>query len=82
MKLPRDLSGDDIVRRLVRCYGYRVTRTRGSHRTVTLTIGENQHSVTVPMHRNVRVGTLGAIVSDVADFLGLSRQEVRETLFR
>ncbi len=81
MKLPRDLAGRDVARLLARHYGYRVTRNRGSHMTATLTIGGNRHSVTVPSHRDVRVGTLDAIVTDVAAFLDLSRQEVRETLF-
>ena len=46
MKLPRDLSGTEVARRLARHYGYRVTRSRGSHMTVTLTAGGDQHQVT------------------------------------
>ena len=49
--------------------------------TVTLTVGSDRHQVTVPRHRHVRVGTLDGIVADVAEFLGLSKHEVRETLF-
>ena len=73
MKLPRDLSGVEVARRLARRYGYRVTRSRGSHMTVTLTAGGDQHQVTVPRHRDVHVGTLDAILSDVAAFLGLPK---------
>ena len=65
MKLPRDLSGTGVARRLARHYGYRVTRTRGSHMTVTLTAEGEQHQVTVPRHRDVRIGTLDAIIADV-----------------
>ena len=36
MKLPGDLSGTEVARRLARHYGYRVTRSRGSHMTVAL----------------------------------------------
>ena len=50
--------------------------------TITLTVGSSRHQVTVPRHREVRVGTLDAIVSDVAEFLGMSKHEVRKTLFR
>ena len=81
MKLPRDLSGTEVARRLARHYDYRVTRNRGSHMTVTLTTGSEQHQVTVPRHRDVRIGTLDAIVADVAAFLGLPKQTVRNTLF-
>ena len=82
MKLPRDLSGDEVAKRLRRQYGYRVTRTRGSHMTVTLIVGHKSHNVTVPRHRNLRVGTLNEIVGSAAAFLGLSKAEVREALFR
>ena len=40
-----------------------------------------QHNVTVPRHRAVNVGTLDAILSDVAKFFALPKNEVRETLF-
>ncbi len=49
--------------------------------TVTLKVGVNQHNVTVPRHRDVRVGTLDVILNDVAEFLGQSKSEVHETLF-
>jgi len=42
---------------------------------------DRQHSVTVPRHRDVRVGTLDAIVTDVARFTGQTKSEVRQTLF-
>ena len=58
MKLPRDLSGSEVGRRLARHYGYRVTRSRGSRMTVTLTARGEDHQVTVPRHRDVRIGTL------------------------
>lgn len=40
-----------------------------------------QHSVTVPRHRDLHIGTLDGIVSDIADFLDRPKGEVRETLF-
>ena len=81
MRLPRGLSGDEVARLLARHYGYRVTRTRGSHMTVSLTVGSDTHRVTVPLYGDVRVGTLDAIVGDVARSLGLAKHDVRETLF-
>ena len=81
MKLPRDLSGSEVAKRLESHYGYRVIRTRGSHMTLELTVGGTTHHVTVPRHHDIRVGTLNAIIGDVAEFLGLPRHEVRGTLF-
>ena len=76
MRLPRDLSG-----RLVRHYGLTLTRTSGSHMTVTRVTEVGKHSVTVSAYRKLCVGTLNAIVNDEAEVVGLSRRAVRETLF-
>ena len=81
MKLPRDLSGNEVAKLLARHYSYRVTRTKGSHMMLTLTVDSNRHTVTVPRHRNVQIGTLDAIIASVAAFLDLSKREVFETLF-
>ncbi len=80
-KLPRDLTGDDLASLLRRHYGYEAKRQRGSHLTVTTVFGGSEHSVTIPRHRPVRVGTLNAVVSAVAEFHGLAKQEVRQKLF-
>ncbi len=48
---------------------------------VVLAIGGVKHSVTVPRHRAMRVGTLNGIVSDVAVHLGITKDEVRSELF-
>lgn len=81
MKLPRDLSGDDVANLLARRYGYRVSRTKGSHMTVTLSTQDGSHNITVPRHRAIRTGTLNAITTEVAKFLDLPKQEVRKSLF-
>ena len=46
MKLPRDLSGDDLAAAL-RKLGYQITRQAGSHMRLT-TQQNGQHHVTVP----------------------------------
>ena len=76
MRLPRDVSGRDLARRLARHYGYALRRTSGSHMTVTRVTEAGNHSVTVPPHRELRVGTLNAIVSEVAEVVDLSRRAV------
>ncbi|MDE2846186.1 MAG: type II toxin-antitoxin system HicA family toxin [Gemmatimonadota bacterium] len=81
MKIPRDLSGEQVVQLLSRNFGYRVRRTRGSHATVTLTTTTKEHSVTIPLHRPVRIGTLSRIISDVATFVGVSKDEIVGKLF-
>lgn len=81
MRLPRDLSGDELAGLLRRHFGYRLIRQRGSHMTLTVTDEETKHNLTIPCHRQVSVGTLSSIVSDVAEHLGLPQDEVRQKLF-
>ena len=82
MRLPRDLSGEEVVKLLSRHFEYEIVRMRGSHMVVRR---ESQngppHNLTVPRHRNVSVGTLDAIVGAVAESLSLPKDEVRQTLF-
>jgi predicted RNA binding protein YcfA (HicA-like mRNA interferase family) len=79
MRLPRDVSGADLAKSLKQ-YGYQVTRQTGSHMRLTTTIN-GEHHITIPQHKDLRVGLLKAILNDIADHLGLSRDEVIEQLF-
>ena len=79
--LPRDLSGDALVRLLRRRYAYRVVRQRGSHIRLVTTIRGQEHRVSVPQHRQLKVGTLHAILSRVAAYLEISPDELRRQLF-
>ena len=80
MKLPRDVSGDDLVRSLRR-FGYAVTRQNGSHIRVTSNIKSTEHHVTIPNHKHLKLGTLAQILADVAGYLGLPREELIRRLF-
>lgn len=79
MRLPRDLSGEELAFLLER-YGYERTRQTGIHICLTPTRG-GEHHVTIPHHQSLRVGTLGTILRDVADHLDIPRQTLPETLF-
>jgi predicted RNA binding protein YcfA (HicA-like mRNA interferase family) len=74
MKLPRDVSGEQLAKAL-RIFGYTVTRQSGSHLRLTTTKG-GEHHVTVPRHDPLRLGTFAAILDDVASHLGMSREEL------
>ena len=78
MKLPRDLSGADLIRRLEH-FGYSVTRQTGSHVRLT-TQQRGEHHVTIPNHDPLRVGTMAAILSAVAAHRGIDRDELLKRL--
>lgn len=79
MRLPRDIGGEELAG-LLRRYGYEITRQTGSHLRLT-TMEEGEHHVTIPRHGSLRVGTLSAILSNVAEHLGIPRQALMNTLF-
>lgn len=79
MRLPRDLSGPELVKRLSRL-GYHVTRQTGSHMRLT-SRERGEHHVTVPSHDPLRIGTLAAVLDSVASHHGLSRDDLLEQLF-
>jgi predicted RNA binding protein YcfA (HicA-like mRNA interferase family) len=79
MRLPRDLGGDQLAV-LLRRYGYEVTRRTGSHMRLN-TMQEGEHHVTIPRQGSLRVGTLSAILSDIAEHLGIPKQALLEALF-
>ena len=59
-KLPSDLSGED-VRKILERLGVTFKRQKGSH---MILVGiDPPCRVVVPTHKNVRVGTLRAIIS-------------------
>lgn len=78
MRIPRDLSGADLVRRLGRL-GYAATRQTGSHIRLT-SRSRGEHHVTVPNHDPLRIGTLAAILDSVAAHHGTTREELLKRL--
>jgi predicted RNA binding protein YcfA (HicA-like mRNA interferase family) len=79
MRLPRDVAGRDLARALG-ALAYQVVRQTASHIRLS-SRAEPQHHLTIPDHAALRVGTLAAVVADVAAHLGITRDEVLAHLF-
>lgn len=79
MKLPRDLTGKQLVKALEQM-GYRVARQTGSHVRLSCEAA-GPHHVTIPLHDPLRVGTLAAILADVAAHHKLIRGDLVLKLF-
>jgi len=78
MRLPRDVSGTDLVKAL-RSFGYEVTRQTGSHIRLT-TSEKGEHHITIPNHDPVRIGTLASILDDVAEHRSMDRENLLKLL--
>jgi predicted RNA binding protein YcfA (HicA-like mRNA interferase family) len=79
MRLPRSLGGADLVKALARI-GYAPTRQTGSHIRLSYP-GPPEHHVTVPNHDPIRVGTLSAILSDIADRRKITKDQLISLIF-
>ncbi|OGS90128.1 MAG: hypothetical protein A2Z95_08530 [Gallionellales bacterium GWA2_60_18] len=79
MKLPRDLSGAQLVKALERL-GYHPSRQAGSHVRLTSSLSQ-EHHLTVPLHDPLRIGTLASILADVAAHHGVTRETLIARLF-
>jgi predicted RNA binding protein YcfA (HicA-like mRNA interferase family) len=75
MKLPRDLSGETLVKHLCRRWGYEKVHQVGSHVILQTSIPA-RHRVAVPAHDPLRIGTLNAILAAVAAHRGVGKEEI------
>ncbi len=59
---------------------YTIDRQTGSH--LRLTTQENgEHHITVPNHSPIKLGTLNAIVKEIAEHFDIERDELLSRLF-
>lgn len=79
MKLPRDITGNELAKALIKL-GYHVTRQTGSHIRLS-TVENGEHHITVPAHNPLKTGTLAAILSDIESHHKLTREELMKRLF-
>jgi predicted RNA binding protein YcfA (HicA-like mRNA interferase family) len=75
MKLPRDLSGSELIKKLKR-FDYQVTRQTGSHIRLTRIAKNGEHHLTIPQHSPLRVGTLNNIINEVSIQLSISKDDL------
>ena len=79
MKVPRDIGGEELAR-LLKKYGYQISRQSGSHMRLTSNL-KGEHHITIPKHKPLKVGTLNNILSDIAEYLELDKQILISELF-
>ena len=79
MKIPRNISGVKLSKLLTR-YGFEITRQTGSHMRLTTRIRREFH-ITVPKHKSLKIGTLNNILSDIANYLEIDKEQLLAELF-
>lgn len=79
MRIPRDITGAELVRKL-KPFGYSVTRQTGSHIRLTTEMN-GRHHITIPDHKPLRIGTISSIITEIANHFNLTREELVKQLF-
>ncbi len=79
MKLPRDLSGSALIKKLKK-FDYHVTRQTGSHIRLTRKTKEGEQNLTIPQHSPLRVGTLNNIINEVSVQLDIPKDDLNYKL--
>ena len=75
LRIPRDLSGHDLCKILDK-FGYSVTRQSGSHLRLTSHQMGTVHSITIPSHDPIKIGTLNKILKDVSEYLKMDKESI------
>ena len=75
MKLPRDLSGQSLVKHLSKHWGYQQVHQVGSH-IILQTQHPTPHRIAVPEHTPQRIGTQNAILTSIAAHKNVSKEAI------
>jgi predicted RNA binding protein YcfA (HicA-like mRNA interferase family) len=75
VKLPRDVSGDRLIRHLCRNWGYRQVSQVGSH-VILVTESPIHHRIPVPRHASLGIGIFKTILSEVCRVKGIEQESL------
>ena len=79
MKVPRNISGSDLISYLL-TIGFKKIRQTGSHIRLECIIDGEQYGITVPLRDPLKTGTLTHIVKEIAQKTGRDRVSIMEEL--
>ncbi|GAG69799.1 hypothetical protein ES703_83835 [subsurface metagenome] len=81
MKIPRDISSDNIIQ-LLKKYDYKVTHQTGSHIRLTSNVKGTEHNITIPKHKELKIGTINNILNDISKYLEIDKESFIQSLFK
>lgn len=75
MKLPRNLSGPDLIKFLEKKLDYKFVNQEGSH--ICLETNKPSHQrISIPNHKVLRIGTLNSILRSISKHKGITKEEI------
>ena len=79
-RMPRDVSHKNLCTSLNK-YGYTISRQTGSHIRLNSNLMGYEHSITIPAHNPIKVGTLNNILNEISKYFKITKEELVESLF-
>jgi predicted RNA binding protein YcfA (HicA-like mRNA interferase family) len=79
-KIPRDISGMQLYQALDK-FGYKIKRIAGSRIRLDLNFTGERHSITIPNHTPIKIGTLNNMLNDCTQYLHISKYDLIDQLF-
>ena len=80
MKIPRDLSSDELIK-ILNTLDYSVSRQTGSHVRLISKLKDKKHHITIPQKKSLKIGTINSILIDIAKYLEINKKELLIKLF-
>ena len=80
MRLPRDIGGQDLARRLAP-YGYAINRQTGGHVKIVSNQTGREHQVTINTGRLLRMATISNILTEVSAYLAIEKEGLAAAIF-
>jgi predicted RNA binding protein YcfA (HicA-like mRNA interferase family) len=75
MRLPRDVSGDKVIKHLCKHWGYRQVNQVGSH-VILVCDSPRHHRIPVPRHNPLGMKTFVKILSEVCEVKGVDQEQL------
>jgi predicted RNA binding protein YcfA (HicA-like mRNA interferase family) len=75
MKIPRDISGESLIKILKQKCGYSVINQEGSHVTLE-TDSPSKHRITIPKHPFIKIGTLNNILKAISKHKNTTKEDL------
>ncbi len=75
MKLPRDLSGANLIKLLCKKFGYKIFHQVGSH-VIIDTDSPTHQRIAIPNHSFLRIGTLNSILRAVSEHKAIAKENI------
>lgn len=79
MKIPGNIKGYELVKTIA-VPGYVTARQSGSRIRIK-TERNGEHAETIPNHDPIKIGTLNKILSNIAEYFKINKEELINKLF-